>query len=107
MRQEVIRSAMRTLRDPGPMDASLKRILDSLTTLEFEEFGGLTLTSVTWEENGLIVNLSVCSQLQAARAWRLRCQNVRRSQIVNDQGISTLRIEHTHALLLPYTDATV
>jgi hypothetical protein len=86
------------------MDASLRPLLDTLSTPEFDEYGGLTLRAVTWADGGLTLDLIVRQQDHADEPWRLLCRNVRRSRIVNDQGIDPLRIETRHPLLLPHTE---
>lgn len=92
---------------PVSMDASLQVLMDTLSTLEFEEFGGITLTAATWAANDLTLHLTIHQQGQADQPWRLHCEDVRRSRIVNDQGIDTLQIETQHPLLLPHTEPVV
>src|SRR5205823_5413511 len=89
------------------MDASLQPLLDTLSTLDFDEFGGLALTVATWAANDITLHLTVHQQDQPDQPWRLHCRDVRRSQIVNGRGIDTLHIETRHPLLLPHTESFV
>lgn len=89
------------------MDASLQPLLDTTSTLEFEEFGHLSITAATWSDDRVTLHLTVHQQDRADQAWRLHCRNVRRSRIVNDQAINALWIKSEHPLLLPHTEAVV
>jgi hypothetical protein len=86
------------------MNASLQPLLDTLSTLDFEEFGRLALIAVTWAANDVTLHLVVHQQDHADEPWRLHCAGVRGSQILNDQGINSLRIETEHPVLLPHTE---
>lgn len=85
------------------MDASLQPLLDTISTLEFEELGYLAITAATWADNNVTLYLTVHQQDQADQVWRLQCRDVRRSRITNDQGIDALWIKTEHPLLLPHT----
>lgn len=89
------------------MDASLQPLLESLSTLEFEEFGSLTLLAATWEANDVTLHLTVHQQGQPDRPWLLHCREVRQSRIMIERGISNLQIMTQHPLLLPHTEAAV
>src|SRR5438105_14090845 len=89
------------------MNASLRPLMDTLSTLNFEEFGWLALTAVTWTANDVTLHLVVHQQDHADEPWRLHCAGVRGSRILNDQGINSLRIETEHPVLLPHTEPIV
>jgi hypothetical protein len=89
------------------MDASLQPLLDTISTLEFEEFGHFAITAATWADNNVTLHLTVHQQEQEDQPWRLKCGVVRRSRIVNDQGIDALWIKTEHPLLLPHSEAVV
>ena len=89
------------------MDASLQPLLDTISTLEVEESGHLGITAATWAGNNVTLHLTVRQQDRADQEWRLHCGDVRRSRIVNDQGIDALWVKSQHPLLLPHTEAVV
>ena len=89
------------------MDASLQPLMESLSTLEFEEFGSLALTGATWEANDVTLHLTLHQQGQPDQPWLLHCREVRRSRIMIERGIDNLQIETRHPLLLPHTEASV
>lgn len=89
------------------MDTSLQPLLDTTSTLEFEETGCLTITAATWTGNNVTLHLTVHLQDQADQSWRLHCHDVRRSRIVNDRDIGALWIKDKHPLLLPHTEPVV
>jgi hypothetical protein len=87
------------------MDASLQPFLNTISTLEFEEFGHLAIAAATWTDNDVTLHLTVHQQDQEDQQWRLRCRGVRRSRIENDKAIDALWLETQHPLLLPHTEA--
>ena len=89
------------------MDASLEPLLDTISTLDFEEYGRLAITTATWAGNDVALRLVVHQQDRADQKWRLHCRDVRRSRIVNDQEIDAFSIETEHPLLLPHLEAYV
>jgi hypothetical protein len=89
------------------MDASLQPLFDTLSTLEFEEYGWLAVTAVMLERDDVILHLEVHQQNQSDQFWRIRCSAVRRSTILNSHRIDNLRIETEHPLLLPHTEPKV
>lgn len=89
------------------MDASVNLLLETISTLEFEEFGRLAITAAMWEDNNVTLDLTVHQQDQEDQRWMLRCGAVRRSRIVNVPAIDALSIKTEHPLLLPHSEARV
>ena len=81
--------------------------MDTLSTLDFEEFGSLALTAATRTAAGITLHLTVHQQGQPDQPWLLHCRDIRHSRIVIERGINTLQIETEHPLLLPYKEAVV
>lgn len=89
------------------MNSPLQPLMDILSTLEFEEFGQLMLSAATWAAKDVTLHLTVLQQGKQEQAWRLHCQGVRNSRIVNGQSIDTVAVKTRHPLLLPHTEAVV
>jgi hypothetical protein len=87
------------------IDASLKRLFDALSTLEFEEYGVFGLTGVSWvDDENVALRFVLRQQDRSDELWELRCGDVRRVRISNDRWGDHLRIETRHPLLLPYSE---
>ncbi|HZN67781.1 MAG TPA: hypothetical protein VFB66_21015 [Tepidisphaeraceae bacterium] len=86
------------------MHPSFQPLLDSLSTLEFEEFGSLALTAVTWAGNDAALHLVVRQPDRPDEPWRLDCEAMRDSRIVCEPTFHDLWIETEHPLLLPHAE---
>jgi hypothetical protein len=85
------------------MHESLRPLLDTFTTLEFEEFGWVALTGVMWEGNDLTLHLVVHQQDLPDECWRLRCRAERENRILNNKGCDGVVVTTEHPVLLPHT----
>jgi hypothetical protein len=84
------------------MHPSLRPLLDSLTDLDFEEFGSIGLLSAEWALEDVILSVVVEKQDQPAKGWRIRCHSVRDCKIKSTQGQTDLRVLTDHPVMMPH-----
>jgi hypothetical protein len=84
------------------MHPSLRPLLDSLTSLDFEEFGSIGLESAQWASQDVILSIVVQKQDQPAQRWRVCCHAVRDCRIRSTQDQNDLRVVTDHPVMLPH-----
>jgi hypothetical protein len=89
------------------MDASLQEIVDAISTLEFEEYGLLAITSASWVDRDVTLCVTIKQQGHEDQRWSVLCRDVRHGRIANDETDRGFKVTAEHPLLLPYTEPRV
>jgi hypothetical protein len=93
------------------MNNALQSLMTRLAALRTSDSGSLTLKSITWAGDDLLMGTEVREygwasgswSVQSIEKWQLRCRDVRDSRLVAVNTALGFTIEESHTVLLPYT----
>lgn len=81
----------------------LDQVFNDISTLDFEEFGAISISQAKWHNHNLVLALGIATGREEILEYEVTCERPRAYRIDTLRCFSNLHVDEEHVLLWPHT----